>query len=115
MTFITPWQLTDFSLIVASMGAQHEQLEANPILWLKGFADDKQLPLQPEVGILNVHPSLFIWMKPPRTWQSEVGLGQYCLLFCLAVTMKINKIPTTTLETETNIFKTPVGIETVLN
>lgn len=97
------------------MGAQHEQLEANPILWLKGFADDKQLPLQPKVGILNLHPSLCIWMKPLRTSQSEVDLGQYCLPFCLAVTMTISKIPTTTLETENNIFKTPVGIETVSN
>ena len=114
MTFITPWQFTDFSLIAASMGAQHEQLEANPILWLKGFADDKQLPLQPEVEIVNLHPSPCIWRKPPRTSQSAV-LGQYCLLFCLAVTMTISKIPTTTLEAESNIFKTPAGIETVSN
>jgi len=98
--------------MVASMGAQHEQLEANPILLVKGFADDKQLPLQPEVGILNVHPSLCIWREPPRTSQSEVGLGQYGLFFCLAVTMTISKIPTTTLETEINIFKTPCSRHT---
>lgn len=97
------------------MGAQHEQLEANPILWLKGFADDKQLPLQPEVGILNMHPSLCILRKPPRTSQSEVGRGQYCFFLGLAVMMMISNIPTMTLETESNIFKTPVGIETISN
>lgn len=92
--------------MVDLVGAQHEQLEANPVLWLKGFADDKQTPRQPTVGILNVHSSLCMWRKPDAFLQSEFTLGRYCLCFGLAAVMITNSnIPTNTLETESNILK----------
>jgi len=87
-----------------SMGAQHEQLEANPILWLKGFAEDKQPPRQPKVGILNVHLALCMSRYPLCTLQS---LLPYDILFLdLAAVIAVNSnMITTSLKTESIISK----------
>lgn len=105
ITFLLPRQDTVVSLMVDLMGAQHEQLEANPVLWLKGFADDKQGPRQPEVLILNLHSSLCMRRQPSATLQSEITLCRYCLCLDLAVMVTNSNNPTKTLETESNILK----------
>ena len=84
------------------MGAQHEQLVANPILWLKGFADEKQAPRQPKVGILKLHSCLCMSRYPFDTVHCTLQYGG--LFLDLAVIVVSNNMPMTIFEMEGIIF-----------
>lgn len=72
ITVFPPHPGTLNSLMTDSSGEQHEQLVAIPTPWLKGLAEDKQPPRQPEVVIVVVlhipHLLLFKWMRAFCTW-----------------------------------------------
>ena len=97
---------THFLLMVDKMGAQHEQLEANPIPWLEGFAHENQAPRQPKVWISNLHWSHCIVTAPLKGLQFVVTVcWRWLCSNVLTVMIANNNIPMKTLETESHILK----------